>query len=203
MKNTKVIFLTSVTALIFIACIFWVRFTDIGYLLIGSRIFEMTHRHPKALEWAYISVAMDTRWPELCYKISPKAYWTAWFTPKGYQIWLLRSECFYKVAFKSRNSNLCREVKAITNPLSDGSTISRNGCLRAIKEGDFFLSKLQGRSDDYKIVLQQMGYSLESLNIPAHFRKGDFVDYRLFFLSLGASRDFQERFKSLPDFSRE
>ncbi len=200
MKKNRKIILIIVSVFIFISFILIAKFTPIGYLLIGSPIFEVTHRAPNSLEWAYISVAKDTRWSELCHKISPKAYWDAAFSPRGHQIWLLRSECFYNVAFKSSNLELCKEVKPISNPFLDGSGISKDKCIKSIREGDWFRAHLHGEVSHYEIVLRQMGYS--DKDIPQQFRRKDFIEYGLFFLSLGASEDFQRRLKALPDFSR-
>ena len=80
-------------------------------------------------------VAQDFNAGHICEKISPRAYTTAGFSPPGYQIRYWRSDCFYSVAVKTKNIDLCDKVKTISTWFLDGSKTSKNGCVEEIQAG--------------------------------------------------------------------
>lgn len=151
------------------------------------------------LEWAYIGIAKDMRSPEMCYRISPKATYGAGFAPAGHQMQYARSICFSLLAYELKNKNLCDEVKSISTPYADGSALSKYSCIRAIDNNDHFADYAWGF--DTEKLLKKIGYS--ETDIPDLYRKNGSIDYFSFYLYIINTEDFQQRLKSLPDFSKD
>jgi hypothetical protein len=72
---------------------------------------------------------------ETCESIDPKAANTFLiFNPSNYQNYYFRSECFQKVAVQNRDEKLCDQVKEYKSLFLDGSAISRDACLTAVRD---------------------------------------------------------------------
>lgn len=107
----------------------------LGGLLFAQSGLTIDLRPPSARDVFFKKVAQDFNAGHLCEKISPRAHTTAGFTTRGYQISYWRSGCFYSVAVKTKNIELCGKVKTISTWFLDGSKISTNGCVEEIQAG--------------------------------------------------------------------
>lgn len=156
-------------------------------------------RQIKELEWDYIGMSQEIKSPELCYKISPRAVYSAGFAPNGSQIQYARSMCFSSVAYELKDKNLCEEVKTINTLSNDGNAMSKDNCIKAIETNDYLANNKIAFNDDK--FLKKMGYT-EKDTAP-FLNENGLVDYSAFYRSVINTEDFKKRLESLPDFSKE
>ena len=101
---------------------------------------------------------------ETCQSISPNTYDTFLiFNPSDYQTYYFRSECYQKVAIQTRDEKLCDEVRERKSLFLNGSAVSREACLVAIKnqQGQDFSERVKPESihkiDKIEISASQAG----------------------------------------------
>lgn len=71
---------------------------------------------------------------ETCESISSRAYETGLIgNSKNYQTYYFRSECYQKMAIQNRDDKLCEQVKERKSMFFNGSAISQQACLTAVK----------------------------------------------------------------------
>jgi hypothetical protein len=137
----------------------------------------------------------ETGRADLCYKISPKAYSRAGFSPRGYQISYTRSNCFYQVALKTQNRQLCEKVITYeTSGCVDGSKISQDECLNDITKNERSSAPLP----DAELILRFLGYTEEDFKNDRFNKDKDFFDL---YLKTRNTSHFLEKLVQLPDFS--
>jgi hypothetical protein len=96
--------------------------------LVGWRVLRQ-----RALNEDGLAKSNDIRGAETCESISPNAYNTFLiFNPGNYQTYFFRSECFQKVAARTRDRQLCTQVVERESWFLDGSAISPAACLAAV-----------------------------------------------------------------------
>lgn len=77
----------------------------------------------------------NIRREEICESISSKAYETVLIgNSKNYQTFYFRSECYQKMAIQNRDEILCDKVEERKSIFFDGSAISQQACLEAVKK---------------------------------------------------------------------
>ncbi len=150
-------------------------------------------------------VAIDFGLPQLCEKVSPKAYSVAGFSPRGTQISYWRSECFFEAATRTKTIQYCNEVIPLNkwNPLFfawhlDGSFYSKGNCIAGVRgnyEGDF--SGSPALTDE---IMQEMGYTKEVLG---NMILSNELDYKLrqrYLNPLFTRQDFLDKVNKLPNY---
>lgn len=117
-------------------------------------------RAPNSYEIFYHYVAVNVDAPEICRKISPKAYLTAAWGGQGTQISLTRSECYYDVATRFARQDLCANVVPISTVFLNGSHYSPGYCRSKIAKYGPDVSLDLALPDDKVLVriFSQMGY---------------------------------------------
>jgi hypothetical protein len=143
--------------------------------LAGVGLWLYVHRYPTgriptACEQFTAGVAIDFVRPDWCKRIPIEAVGgTGGFSPKGFQIESLRSDCFLQTAVQTNNTKLCSEVKPIRSDwldgLADGSGYNEAYCRDYIKKfgrnwegGGLFMS-----NDELAPVMHQLGYTDQTL----------------------------------------
>lgn len=167
------------------------------FIFAGAALAKGSDRRPNELEWCYYDITLQTESPELCYKISPKAVYTAALGLSGRQIFYWRSQCFFDAAELTGDLRLCDEVKTISTFLLNGSSISKRKCIANASAPDNF--GMRGASCNVELLLKTMGYNEK--NISERFIKDGYVDYSGFYLENLRTEDFKTRYALLPDFS--
>lgn len=160
---------------------------------------EKETREPNELEWCYNDIVLQTKSPELCYKISPKAVYTVIFSTDGHQIYYWRSQCFSDVVGLIGDVKLCDEVRTISTQFLNGSSISKEKCMTNVSNPDKFIPS--GYSCNAELLLKTMGYDEKS--ITERFIKNGYADYFGFYLESLNTEDFKNRYALLPDFSKD
>ncbi len=150
-------------------------------------------RRGNEFEFGYVWIAQELRDPALCYKIAPDAHSAAALNPRGRQLSLLRSECFFGVAESRHDPKLCDEVRSLSTFWLDGSSISPEACRAA--------AQTPGRPDlvsptSVELFLRLLGSPVPDTDNPLGPR---FIEE---YLGIRRTMDFRERTKRLPDFSR-
>lgn len=181
------------------------------FIFYGVALGGQETRGPNDLEWCYIDIALNTKSPELCYKISPKAVYTAGFSPRGHQIYYWRSLCFMDVAVKTGDVKLCEEVRTISTLFLNGSKTSKKECIACASGASSRCWTSDGYACHTKLLLEKMGY--KESDIPERFEKYEdtefnimmgYIDFYNNILIRGLNiQDFKSRYSLLPDFSKE
>ena len=117
-------------------------------------------RKPNDHEFFYHYAAVSVNEPQLCEKISPRAYLTAGWGGEGSQISLERSECYFDVAIRFGRQDLCEKVVPIITDTLDGRRYSPNRCRQEIQRygsNDSNGHELPGNKE-LIAIFSQMGY---------------------------------------------
>ncbi len=156
-------------------------------------------RPANAVEYLDQMVAVDTRAPGLCGKISPNAT----FTRAHGQPRLLQSNCYAGFAYDDLDAGLCDQLpQAGASPYANDTYHSREGCQKNVAiyiSRDFKKGGLPAGSVPFpdpayfEDALQQIGFSAaETANLVAKPSPDDYWDF-VFGLSLwGSARDRAE-----------
>jgi len=153
---------------------------------------------PNELEWGYYGLAMQMHSPELCSKISPEAYLTAGFAPKGSQISYTRSYCFLPIAIATKNRSLCANVRQKTHPLLDGSDFTKEHCEARVNSSEPAMNIAVAFKPE--LILRLIGYGDDRAQITQLASTKEQAFFELY-LSLARSPEFQKKLSTLPDFS--
>ena len=151
-------------------------------------------RPANSLELSYVSIAIDRSDAALCNKIAPDAYKSGAMNPRGLQIVLARSKCFFEVAARRQEPALCEHVRPISTPFLDGSSVTAEACRAAANSAApprYFID-YGGRDEPVLRLLGYMGTD-EVLSI----------DEVLHLYSASVTTpEFGQRAARLPDFSQ-
>jgi hypothetical protein len=175
-------------------------------ILLFSRTKSPT-RDANKYELSYQTIASNTGNPTLCYKISPNALDNgAPWSPRGIQISYTRSDCFLKTALNSKNSSLCSEVKPISTLILDGSDYNPEECRRMVAtNGNTTWGAGYFGPDGPRWLLEELGYTDDMIpvSMKENWRYNSTQYWFDYYSEINNSSEFQEKTKSLPDFSNQ
>ena len=100
----------------------------LGVARYGNTIGRGAETTPTNRDFFFSDLALSLNAPQLCEKITPGAVQGLGFNPAGYQVYYVKSDCYYKIAFLYRNPDLCSKVIEKKDSYIDGSRISPKGC---------------------------------------------------------------------------
>ena len=103
-----------------------------------------------------MDMAIKLESSDVCYKIYSKSYETSAFSPKGYQISYLQSECLFNLAVKTKNNYFCNDIQTLSTSTLDGSKISKENCKIEAQKGS---STDISNSFNHTLVMTTMGYT--------------------------------------------
>lgn len=190
-----------------------------GLILISFLIApQYLHAERKAndFEYAYRAFAYNLEEASICNKIFSGAVTPgAGFSPKGYQIAYMRSECLFQLAQKTQNPFFCNDVKPKNTFFLNGSLYSKDNCVKKSKLG----TRAQiSYSFNTTMIMQKMGYTLDMW--PEHIKHSyqeylksltaeeaqnpSWVDYYLYLIyskDINVLNDFKNRINKLPTFT--
>jgi len=159
---------------------------------------------PTEFEWSYYAISVDIGNADLCYKISPEASTTTGsLAPGGAHIDYTRSECFYNVALKTKNSQLCKNVRRVMSfGFIDGSRYSERSCSKAIKGN----KESNGPTPEAELIMRYLGYNDNDIE---NYKDDRIINNRLMvyeaffklYLDESETEVFKNKLMMLPDFS--
>jgi len=161
----------------------------------------------------YNKIAVENNVPDLCEKISPKAYAGSRTGQSAYQVWYKRSECFYMVAQESLDETLCDNVVTINWKVigAFGSQYSQEGCLNNVAKWKKFNSDPDHKDflmpvdnilpkDALIHIFSEMGYTQNTM--PDRYKKEIYNTYDdLSYDPKKGIDELIENVKKLPDFN--
>lgn len=166
----------------------------LGILLFCSLVFAnialAEDRKANAFEFAYSYLASELLMPEICDKISPRAYLTASFVPRGHQITYTKSACYNNLALKTGNAEYCVNVKRKRALLFGGGAMTEKECRNRVAAG----KRLQSSGGDSELILRFMGYTENDVS------EADAFDMLDLYFRVARGNLFKQRAKELPDF---
>lgn len=93
-------------------------------------------RRANEIEAAYSFLSAQLLMPELCEKISARAYISAGLAPRGEQIYYLLSDCYFKLALTTHNQLFCDKVVKKKHWWLSGSRFTSESCRAEVSKGD-------------------------------------------------------------------
>ena len=191
MKRRSVIIISISAFFLILAIIIF------GIVLYSEDVGAKEDRKANEFEFTYSYLASDLELPEICEKISPNAFLTAGFNPRGYQISYTKSDCYDNLALKTGNSDYCTHVIEKKAFFLDGDELTEKRCRERLESG----TELNRGGGDFELILRFSGYQdgdLRQINAVGDEYTIDWIDF--WFIALG-DQQFKDRALLLPDFS--
>ena len=174
----------------------------------GAAAEVIKERQANENEWDYEAIATTMNYPKLCYKIYQRAITNgAPWSPKGFQISYLRSQCLFDIAKNLNDPALCTDdIKPYSTFSFDGSRITKAECLLKVNEtiSEHSHPVTNGSFRHPKEVLQSMGYTKEMIpkDIIENEQGVEFGYWYDYFLQIRGTKEFQTKLDALPNFTQ-
>jgi hypothetical protein len=169
--------------------------------VVPPRLPPVELRAPTDLENFFYLIARNFKAPQVCNKISGSADGGGGaMSPRGYQLYSMRSSCYLSLAWDLHDPELCDQVIPVKTAALDGSKMDRAYCRGGVNGSGAGTVAVPTFMEPFVRYMRLLGYDDARVAVDRYDENPYLTETLAVYERLRADEPFIERLRTAPDF---